>query len=115
MSLTANMAQRAYRAIRASMPERQVHVRHTESGTVYIGTRLTLDQEQEIRHGMGHEKADGGVRLDVSELTLPHPKAGDVIELKETPKGEFEKRLIVNVSYDDLRALMRLDYGEQYG
>jgi len=97
------------------MPDRQVHVRHEEAGTVYVGTRLTLQEEQELHHGVSHQSVVGAVRLDVSELRIPYPKAGDLIEIKETAKGEFEKRLVVQVSFDDLRALMRLDYGEEYG
>ena len=58
--------------------------------------------------------ADGAVRLIVGELTQPYPKAGDIIEIRENTSGDWLKRLVLTVRYDQARASMRIDYGAEY-
>jgi len=125
MALTAAMIQTAFKAARSALPAATVKIRHQDSGAVYSGVRSSLDVSQAIS-GMGAiqggwgssgetQGAIGAVRLTVSELTVPHPKAGDIIEIVEQEGGDQSTRVILSARYDQARATVRIDYGEQYG
>jgi len=113
MSLTTADIQSAIRGMRSELPCATVAVRHKESGATYSGIRSTLEANN-VAGSMGAiQGADGAVRLIVDELTLPYPKAGDIIEVQET-SGDWLKRLVLTVRYDQARASMRIDYGAEY-
>lgn len=115
MALTKTAVQAAFRAMRSSLPSAVVRVRHKESGAVYSGVRSSLEQNETVSSMGAIQGADGAVRLDVSELIMPHPKAGDIIELVEQDDGDTDVRVILAVRFDQARATVRVDYGAEYG
>ena len=109
------MVHAAFKAARSALPAAAVQIRHQDSGTVYSGVRSSLESTQEIGSMGAIQGATGAVRVMVSELTMPHPKAGDLIELVEQDGGDQSTRVILSVRLDQAHATMRIDYGEQYG
>ena len=114
MALTAAMVSNAISGMRSALPCATVSIRHKDSGATYSGVRSTLEANN-VAGSMGAiQGADGAVRLIVSELTQPYPKAGDIIEIQENMSGDWLKRLVLTVRYDQARASMRIDYGAEY-
>jgi len=99
--------------MRAVVSGAGVSIRH--EGKIYNGTRTSLDQAESLSKMGAHQQASGAVRLVVSELSKNHPKAGDTIEIKEQAGGNWLTRVIVDATYDQVRASLRIDYGERYG
>jgi hypothetical protein len=115
MSVTTATIQAAYRAARAMIPGATISVRHVATGIVYSGIRSALTIDMALSDMGELQGADGAVRLDVSELREPHPKAGDLVEIIETEQGEPLQRYVRSVMYDSLRGTCRLMYGPEYG
>jgi hypothetical protein len=101
--------------MRAACPQANVNMRHERTGGVYSGIRAALSVDQTI-NGMGAtQQATGAVRLDCSELQEPHPKAGDKVAVAESEQAGFVDRVVTAARYDQMRATVRIEYGEQYG
>ena len=115
MALTTAMMNAKFTAARSQLPAATVKVRHQDSGVVYSGVRSSLETTQTVGSMGSIQNADGAVRLMVSELKMPKPKAGDIIELVEQDDGDSAVRVILAVRYDQARATVRIDYGAQYG
>jgi hypothetical protein len=92
-----------------------VKVRHEEAGAVYDAVRSSLESTQTVGSMGAIQNADGAIRLLVSELKMPKPKAGDIIELVEQDDGDSSVRVVLAVRYDQARVTVRIDYGAQYG
>ena len=114
MALTAATVQAAYTSMRSALPCAGVKVRHKESGAVYDGVRGSLESSMEVGSMGSIQGADGAVRLNVSELVMPHPEAGDLITVQEQGTGDEDVRVVLAVRYDQARATVRIDYGAEY-
>ena len=112
MSLTTDI-QSAIRGMRSELSRATVAVRHKQSGATYSGIPSTLEANNVVGSMGAIQGADGAVRLILSELIRPYPKAGDIIQVQEE-NGEWLKRLVLTVRYDQARASMRIDYGAEY-
>ena len=113
MSLSTSFVQSKVAAMRTTLTGATVTVRH--NNRTYSGVRTSLDQSETLS-GMGAlQGATGAVRLSVDELAIDHPKAGDTLEIKEQAGGVWLTRVIVGARYDQVRATLRIDYGERYG
>ena len=113
MALTSAFVSKQFKAMRTRTAGAQVSIRH--KGSVFAGLRTTLTQEESLSAYGSHQKATGAVRLAVDELKQVHPIAGDLIEIKEAGAGEWLTRVIVVPRYDQMRATVKLEYGEKYG
>lgn len=112
--LTAAYIEAAYKTLRAQVPT--VAVRHKATGALYTATRAApLAGGLDVSAHGALQQGRGGIRLCVSELQPPLPKAGDRIELIETPGGEPISREIIETRYDQARATVLIQYQEQYG
>ena len=113
MTLTADVIRTHFRAARAVLACSTVSVRH--NGRTYSGVRSSVEYSDQPG-GMGAlQGAEGAVRLDVSELRKPYPKAGDVISIKEPDSDEWKERRVILPRYDQGGGTVRLDYGERDG
>ena len=54
------------------------------------------------------------MRLLVSELSKPHPEAGNTIDVKAPDGTEWQRMRVVMPRYDQVNATVRLDYEEQF-
>jgi hypothetical protein len=113
MALSSEFVSKRFKAIRSRTDGAKVSIRH--EGNVFEGLRTTLTQEEVLSGYGSHQKATGAVRLAVDELKQTHPIAGDLIEIKEAGVGEWLQRVVVMPRYDQMRATVKLEYGEQYG
>ena len=113
MSLTAASVIAAVTAIRTSLPAATTTVRH--NGAEYSATRATADYVDAFGMGGAIQGVSGSVRLIVSELSEPLPKAGDLIGVVEAAGETSVDREILNVRYDQTGATMLVSYGERHG
>jgi len=90
-----------------------VTIRHNDRE--YSAVRTSLAQSESVSNMGALQQASGAARLLVRELTDEHPKSGDTIEIKEYTSDEWKTRVIVDATYDQTRATLRIDYGEKYG
>ena len=113
MGLSTSYVRERVAAMRLIVTGAVVVIRHEDRE--YTGVRTSLDQSESVSSMGAMQQASGAARLIVSELASDHPKAGDTIEVKEHAEGDWETRVVVDVTYDQTRATLRLDYGERYG
>lgn len=113
MSLTTATIQSTFAAIRNALPCATTTVRH--NGSEYSGTRATSDYVDQYGNGGAIQGVTGAVRLLVSDLASPHPKAGDTISVVEPASDAAVDREVISARYDQAGATLRLDYGERHG
>ena len=100
-------------AMRGVLDGAEVVIRHDNKE--YTGVRTSLDGSETVSNLGARKNASGAVRLIVSEMPKGHPKAGDTIDVKEQSGGEWLTRVVLDATYEQMRATLRLDYGEKYG
>jgi len=112
MALTKALVQTQFRAARTALSGSNVSVRH--EGHTYTGVRSSTEFSDQPG-GMGSlQGASGAVRLDVSELNTPYPKAGDEIDVIEQDGSIWKERRVIMPRYDQTGGTVRIDYENRY-
>jgi hypothetical protein len=113
MALSTAYVQSRVAGMRLIVTGAVVTIRHEERE--YTCVRTSLNSDEMIGSLGALQGATGAVRLDTSILPEDHPKAGDTVEIKEWTGAEWDVRVIIGARYDQMRATLRIDYGERYG
>jgi len=108
MALTTAFIEASYRKARTALSGAAAVVRF--GGREYTGVRASIEQSDRPGARGSLEGTTGAVRLLVSELGLPRPDAGDVIQIKEPISTGWESRRVLSARYDQVGATVRLDY-----
>ena len=112
MGLTKAIVEAQFSAARTVLSGSNVSVRH--DGHEYTGVRSSVEFSDQPGAMGALQGADGAVRLLVSELSKPHPEAGNTIDVKAPDGTEWQRMRVVMPRYDQVNATVRLDYEEQF-
>ena len=113
MALSTSFVQSRVAGMRLIVTGAVVVIRHEDRE--YSCVRTSLNSDEMIGSLGALQGATGAVRIETNILTKDHPKAGDKISVKEWDGAEWEVRVIIGARYDQVRATLRIDYGERYG
>lgn len=113
MALDTSYIQSRVAGMRLIVTGAVVTIRHEDSE--YSCVRTSLNSDEMIGSLGALQGATGAVRIQTSILKRDHPKAGDVIDVKEWDGADWEVRVVIGARYDQMRATLRIDYGERYG
>ena len=81
----------------------------------YYGIRTPVDGN-EAAAGMNQTaQVTGAVRLNCADMTVPHMRAGDEVEVIEPTDTVAQKRAVLSMRYDQVGACVLMTYGERYG
>ena len=113
MALTREYVSRKARSIRSVASRATMYVRI--DGRKILGTKVSLEGGETLHSQGALKTVRGAVRVIVDELPQGRPEKGQQIEVQEEPGAPWEIRAITSTDYDELRATLRLNYGERYG
>ena len=114
MPLTKEFIQGRFKAIKTIAVGAVVSVRFGAFEFTMIKTPLA---QEESSHSYGSKQAATAAagRASVDELPKVQPKSGDLIQVQEEAGGAWLVRIVTATRLDQMRATVKIEYGEQYG
>ena len=114
MGLRDEMRAAFVEAMAGDFADNAVTWRHIKAGRDYTGLRAVLQSGEDLSHRGVLSTASGGIRQNVADLKEPFPKLGDEIQLPEQNADRQVTRSITALRYDQIGAMVMIEYGAQY-
>jgi hypothetical protein len=112
MALTKAVVEQAFRAARVALSGAACTVRW--AGGECVGIASSTEDSMDTGRVGAVEGSNGAVRVMVSELRKPLPDSQDIIEVRLPGQEAFKRVRVLLPRYDQLQALVRLDWRDEH-
>lgn len=99
--------------MRGVFPDAVVDVRCGDAE--FKATRAPVEETPELSMRGIRNASAGALRVIIGELPNPAPTTGTDIEVRDEITGEWTRQQITRTRPDELRATMRIEYGDIHG